>query len=128
MRATTLVGRADELERIDALPTRGGALILRGEPGIGKPALLEDAARRARERDLRVLRTAGVESEAELPFAGLHQLLWPVAILAATREDGEGLPELRLAVQLEPGALLPEVAAADGAPRARLRRARERAA
>ncbi len=48
------------------------ALVLRGEPGIGKSALLEYAAERA--QGCRVLRATGVEWEMELPFAGLHQL------------------------------------------------------
>ena len=49
-----------------------------GEPGIGKSALLHAAATSAGARGMRVLRTTGVESEAQLPFAGLHQLLRPV--------------------------------------------------
>src|SRR5918997_678874 len=49
-----------------------GALIVRGEPGIGKTALLDHAAERA--DGMRVLRGAGIESETELPFAGLHLL------------------------------------------------------
>ena len=66
----TLVGRADELRRIeellDALPGRGGGLLVRGEPGIGKSALLEEAARtRGAARDARA-QDAGVESEARL--------------------------------------------------------------
>lgn len=48
------------------------ALVLRGEPGIGKTALLEYAAESAAE--VRVARTSGVQSEIELAFAGLHQL------------------------------------------------------
>jgi DNA-binding CsgD family transcriptional regulator len=55
---------------------RSGALVLRGPPGVGKSALLEDAAGRA--EGMLVLRAAGVESEAEFAFAGLHQLLRPV--------------------------------------------------
>ena len=53
-------------------------LVLRGEPGIGKTALLDYAAGRA--KGFRVDRVSGVESELELPFAGLHQL--PVPMLA----------------------------------------------
>ncbi|WP_067806813.1 AAA family ATPase [Actinomadura formosensis] len=60
----------------EARAGRSGALVLRGQPGIGKSALLERAV--ARADGLRVLRTAGIESEAELPFAGLHLLLGPV--------------------------------------------------
>ena len=54
----------------------GSALLLRGEPGVGKSALLEDAV--AAADGLTVLRTRGVESEAPLPFAALHRLLRPV--------------------------------------------------
>ncbi|AHI01017.1 helix-turn-helix transcriptional regulator [Kutzneria albida] len=76
-----LRGRHEEQRAVRALldGARAGtsaALVLRGEPGIGKSALLEYAAEQA--RDMRVLRGTGVESEAELPFAGLHLLLRPV--------------------------------------------------
>jgi DNA-binding CsgD family transcriptional regulator len=78
-----LIGRAAETARLheliaDASAGRGGALILRGEPGIGKTALCAEAAGFARDRGLRVLHTVGVESETHLPYAGLHQLLRPV--------------------------------------------------
>jgi DNA-binding CsgD family transcriptional regulator/tetratricopeptide (TPR) repeat protein len=76
---TPLVGRERELailrQRLDAL---GGALVLRGAPGIGKSALLAEAAARADQLGLRVLRAVGVRSEAQVPFAGLHQLLRPI--------------------------------------------------
>jgi DNA-binding CsgD family transcriptional regulator len=76
-----LVGRAAELERIDDVlsAARGGrsrALVLRGEAGIGKTALLDWAA--GRYPELAVLRAVGVESEAELACAGLHALLRPL--------------------------------------------------
>jgi DNA-binding CsgD family transcriptional regulator len=60
----------------------GGALLVRGEPGMGKSALLNVALERARQRSLRVLSATAVQSETNLPFAGLHQLLEPVIDLA----------------------------------------------
>src|SRR5918997_4097646 len=77
-----LRGRCAEQERIHAVlaAARDGAsaaLVVRGEPGIGKTALLEYAAQRA--DGMRGVRGAGIESEAELPFAGLHLLLRPAA-------------------------------------------------
>jgi tetratricopeptide (TPR) repeat protein len=76
-----LFGRERELARIDeildaAREGRSGALVIRGEVGIGKTALLEAAVERAAE--LRVLRAFGVESEVEIPFSGLHELLRPL--------------------------------------------------
>jgi DNA-binding CsgD family transcriptional regulator len=55
---------------------RGGALVVRGEAGVGKSALLEYAAGAA--ADMRVARAAGVESEMELAFAGVHLLCAPL--------------------------------------------------
>jgi DNA-binding CsgD family transcriptional regulator len=76
-----LVGRDRERAAIDgalkqAASGRRAALILRGEAGIGKSALLDYAASCAHE--FTVLRASGVEFEAELPFSTLHQLLMPV--------------------------------------------------
>src|SRR5215510_3430260 len=75
-----LYGRDVERDAIgglldDARHSRSGVLVVRGEPGIGKTALLEDA--RDRAADMHVLSARGVESEAELPFAALHQLMRP---------------------------------------------------
>src|SRR5258708_10467376 len=82
-----LIGREAESGLIaavvDRLPAGGGALVLRGEPGIGKSALLDLARERAEAAGGRTLTTVGVESEAEFAFAGLHQLLHPVLEHAA---------------------------------------------
>jgi predicted ATPase len=76
-----LRGRRDELAALAGLVAaaragRSGVLVLRGEAGIGKSALLECASGSA--SDFRLLRAVGVESEMELAFASLHQLCAPV--------------------------------------------------
>src|SRR5918999_4544588 len=76
-----LYGRDPERSRIGELlegarASRSAVLVISGEPGVGKSALLEDA--RDQAGDMVVLGGAGVESEAQLPFAALHQLLRPV--------------------------------------------------
>src|SRR5436190_17485335 len=76
-----LFGRQSECGVLDGLledvrAGRSGALVVRGEAGIGKTALLEYAIGSA--SDLRSARAVGVESEMELPFAGLHQLCAPM--------------------------------------------------
>jgi hypothetical protein len=60
------------------IPERGGALAVRGDPGIGKIAMLAAASATASSKGVLVLRTAGAQSETGLAFAGLHQLLRPV--------------------------------------------------
>jgi DNA-binding CsgD family transcriptional regulator len=60
---------------------RGGrsqVLVVRGEPGVGKTAILERAIGSVSEAGFRVARATGIESEMELSFAGLHQLLAPM--------------------------------------------------
>src|SRR5580765_2867517 len=88
-RATALTGRRSEGDVLDRLIEAVGAgessaLVLRGEPGVGKTALLEYAVKQASE--FRVVRAAGVQSEMELAFAGLHQLL------ASMLDRLDGLP------------------------------------
>ena len=82
-----LLGRDAEIELLasllDGIEESGGALVLSGEPGIGKSRLLAVAAGFARERGFTVLSTTGVQSEAHLAFAGLHQLLRPLRFRAA---------------------------------------------
>jgi len=78
----TLLGRESETrvlaEMFDHLHDHGGSLVVSGEPGVGKSALLRQASRRAQDRGMLVLMVTGVQCEAQLPFAGLHQLLQPV--------------------------------------------------
>src|SRR6476660_7590784 len=88
-RATALTGRRTECDVLDRLIEAVGAgesraLVVRGEPGVGKTALLEYLVEQAPQ--FRVVRAAGVQSEMELAFAGLHQLLAPML------DRLEGLP------------------------------------
>src|SRR5271154_4784239 len=76
-----LLGRDRERELLGRLLSAarggdGGVLVVHGEPGVGKTALLEWTIEEARQ--FRVLRTVGVEGEMELPFAALQQLCSPV--------------------------------------------------
>jgi hypothetical protein len=76
-----LQGRDSERGVLDRLieAVRAGesrALVVRGEPGVGKTALLDYLVEQA--SGCRVVRAAGVQSEMELAFAGLHQLLAPM--------------------------------------------------
>ena len=109
---------------VDQVDDHGGALVVCGEPGIGKSALLAAAAARAGARGMRVLRASGVQSEAHLPFAGLHQLLRPIlggaeelpapqraALLAAFGMSEEAAPD-RFLIALAVLDLVAEAAAA----------------
>src|SRR5262245_32849404 len=75
-----LLGRAVEQARITTLldgaaAGHSAALVIRGEAGIGKSALLDEAAARS---GFQVLRARGVESESEIGYSGLHDLLAPI--------------------------------------------------
>lgn len=87
-------GRGNERAAIGAVIDRaraghGGALVLRGLPGVGKTTLLDEAARSA--DDVRLLRTQGVESESPLAFAALHRLLRPVLSYADRLPEPQSL-------------------------------------
>lgn len=127
MTPPVLVGRAREIEVLDALvrgaAARGGAVVIRGEAGIGKSTLLERTTEQARGRGMLVLSTKGTEMETHLPFAGLHQLLRPIlagadslpsrqrhALLAAFGMNEATAPELFL-IALGALELLTEAAA-----------------
>ncbi len=80
-RPSALLGRRSECDTLDRLldAVRRGesrALVLHGEPGVGKTALLRYVAQRA--SGCRVVRAGGVQSEMEIAFAGLHQLCAPL--------------------------------------------------
>jgi DNA-binding CsgD family transcriptional regulator len=78
----SLVGRREELSRLRELVSppyaESRVLLVLGDPGVGKTALLAEAVRAARLAGVRVLAAVGRESEQDLAFAGLHQLLRPV--------------------------------------------------
>ncbi|MEI5098216.1 LuxR C-terminal-related transcriptional regulator [Streptomyces sp. PmtG] len=77
-----LIGREHDLELVrgfaDGAMRSGGALLLAGEAGVGKTALLDAAAAHAGGSDTRVVRGAGVEFESTVSFAGLHQVPRPL--------------------------------------------------
>ncbi len=98
-------GRRRECGLLDELLQRvrgghGAALVLRGEPGVGKTALLDYAADSA--ADLPVMRAAGVEAEADLAFAALCQLCGPLLGLLG-RLPGPQRAALRTVFGLEAG-------------------------
>jgi hypothetical protein len=100
-----LVGRDRELEQIAALLDearrgRSGTLVVVGEAGLGKSALLAEGRRLA--SDLRVLAATGVESESELAFASLHELLRP-ALYLVSRLPRAQARSLAAALALEDG-------------------------
>ncbi|MET9353151.1 AAA family ATPase [Streptomyces sp. NPDC006617] len=113
--ADGLVGRDRELELLrsfvdEAVRGSGGVLLLSGEPGVGKSALLDVAAKTATAADALVLRSDGVEFLADLSFSGLNHMLEPLhhardeldpvhrdALMTALGAS-EGAPVERLAV------------------------------
>ncbi|MFC7913381.1 ATP-binding protein [Streptomyces sp. NPDC057386] len=76
---TELVGRESELTELaaflDTAAADGAVLLLTGDPGVGKTALLDATAGLAAARGTRVVRGSGVEYETDISFAGLHQLV-----------------------------------------------------
>jgi DNA-binding CsgD family transcriptional regulator len=104
-----LIEREQECSILDALVDRlgegGGAIVVRGEAGIGKSALLQRVRRRASAQGVQPLTAVGVESEAEFAFAGLHQLLRPVIGALAQLPDSQRQAleaALGLGVELRP--------------------------
>ena len=123
-------GRRGERDVLDGLieAVRGGesrALVVRGEPGVGKTALLDYLVEQA--SGCRVVRAAGVQSEMELAFAGLHQLLAPILDrlerLPAPQRDA-----LRTAFGVSPGPAPDRFFVGPGRPEPALRGGRGAAA
>jgi len=128
MTAAALTGRDGDLDVVrtflDDASLSGAALLLTGEPGVGKTALLDAAHDAAMAAGIRVLRAAGVEFEADVSFSGLNQVLLPLgeelAELSATYQDAlkvalgliAGPPSDRLLVSNAALALLRQAAAA----------------
>jgi DNA-binding CsgD family transcriptional regulator len=106
MTAADLTGRDADLDVVrmflDDASASGAALLLTGEPGVGKTALLDAAHDAAMAAGFRVLRAAGVEFEADVSFSGLNQVLLPLgdelAELSATYRDA-----LKVALGLSAG-------------------------
>jgi DNA-binding CsgD family transcriptional regulator len=77
-----LIGRDEDIARIwsfvEQASSGGGALLVAGDAGVGKTVLLEEVASRAQGVGTRVLRAAGAQFEADLSFAGLHQVVYPL--------------------------------------------------
>ena len=105
---------------IAGVPAGGGALVVVGEPGLGKTTLLDHAARAAVSAGHRVLRATAVEFETHVGLAGLHQVIGPVAdsigslpaphagVLATVLGSGSSVTVDRLAVAAALRALLHE--------------------
>ena len=82
MTAVSLVGRETEVaviaELLKAVHHSGRTIVVYGEAGVGKSALLASAAGMAADRGMLVLSMSGAQSEMHLPYAALHQLMRPV--------------------------------------------------
>ncbi|MCG6498251.1 helix-turn-helix transcriptional regulator [Kitasatospora sp. A2-31] len=84
-----MLGRNGEREDLAAFArsVEGRTLLLRGETGVGKSTLLDFTAELAARDGRLVVRATGVEAESELPYAGLHQLLYPLLPHTAALDD-----------------------------------------
>jgi DNA-binding CsgD family transcriptional regulator len=120
--AREIVGRSEALASIGSfvagVPAGGGALVVVGEPGLGKTTLLDHATTAAASAGHRVLRATAVEFETYVGLAGLHQVIAPVAdsigslpaphadVLATVLGSGSSATVDRLAVAAALRALL----------------------
>jgi DNA-binding CsgD family transcriptional regulator len=87
-----IIGRANELDLLRDLLNRvhdgqGGALVVRGEPGIGKSTVVAALGELGRAAEFLVISATGIEAEAQFPYAGLDQLLRPLRSLTSVLPD-----------------------------------------
>jgi len=103
--ADALIGREYELTLVRSFiresAQRGGHLVLCGDPGVGKTAILDAAADAATENTL-VLRASGVQYETEISFSGLNQLLLPLKNSISELDAGLAVP-LAVALGIDDG-------------------------
>jgi DNA-binding CsgD family transcriptional regulator len=101
-----LCGRGDELEALDGFLDRaaqqGDAILLSGDAGVGKSALLETAAERAVASGFRLMRTDGTEFEAEIAYSALNRAVVPMWSCAAAMPEAQRAT-LEAALGLGPG-------------------------
>ncbi|MGW0998885.1 helix-turn-helix transcriptional regulator [Streptomyces sp. NPDC002523] len=109
----SLIGREYDLALLAGfladVPRGGGSLVVVGDPGVGKTALLTQVAHGAEAVGVRVLRTAGVQYRAEAGYGALRQLLTSSPQI---RADAAQTPALAAALGLAPGTALAASAAA----------------
>ena len=101
----SILGRSGELDRLGALAVaarngRGGALLIRGDPGIGKTSLLDEST--AAFRGIRVVRADGFEAESTMPYAALQRLGAPFVDHLPTLPPRQ-VTALRIATGLDDG-------------------------
>ncbi len=113
-----LVGRDAELAALraflDSARNDGAALLLTGDPGVGKTALLDAAVDTSRAAGMRVIRGSGIEFESELGFAVLHQLVLPLAAELGRLPESQRAA-LDVALGLEDGSAPSQIAVLNAA-------------
>ncbi|NKY63139.1 AAA family ATPase [Gordonia rubripertincta] len=113
-----LVGRDAELAALrtflDSTRIDGAALLLTGDPGVGKTALLDAAVDTSRAAGMRVIRGSGIEFESELGFAVLHQLVLPLAAELGRLPESQRAA-LEVALGLEDGSAPSQIAVLNAA-------------
>jgi DNA-binding CsgD family transcriptional regulator len=107
-----LVGREKDIAAlfafVDEAAAHGASLVVSGEPGVGKTALIEAAVSYAVSSGLRLLRVTGAQFEANVSFSGLHQLLFPLLGSHLDQLDELQRSALRSALGLQESPVAPD--------------------